>query len=126
MEKIYRIPFESWVLELPAGLQDKKGENEKEVATRELLEETGYRAKKLVRILQGPMNPGQSTDEGIYYFAKDVVFEREPIHEDTEEIKVIKVPILELVEFVEKNSKKMKTDSKILSILPILQKRKLI
>lgn len=126
LEKIYRVPFENWVLELPAGLQDKKGESEKEVAKRELSEETGYRAEKLVRILQGPMNPGQSTDEAIYYFAKDVVFKKEPEHEDTEQIKVIKVSLSKLVDFIGKSSKKMKVDPKILSIIPILKKRKLI
>ncbi len=126
LEKIYRIPFKDWVLELPAGLQDKRGEDEKEVARRELLEETGYKAKNLIRILQGPMNPGQSTDEGIYYFAKDVIFEREPTHEDSEEIEVVKIPLKNLVDFIERESKRMKVDPKILSIVPILKKRKLI
>lgn len=126
LEKIYRVPFKCWVLELPAGLQDKKGENEKEVARRELLEETGFMAKNLSRIIQGPMNPGQSTDEAIYYFAKDVVFEKDPEHEDTEEIEVVEAPIKNLVRFIEKSSEKIKVDPKILSIVPILQKRKLI
>ena len=126
LEKIYRVPFGTWVLELPAGLQDKKGESEKEVARRELLEETGYKAGKLVRILQGPMNSGQSTDEAIYYFTEDVVFEKKPEYEDTEEIEIIKVPVSKLVDFIEMSSKRMKVDSKILSILPILQKRRLI
>jgi len=126
LEKIYRFPFEDYVLELPAGLQDKEGESEIEVAERELLEETGYRARKLIKIFQGPMDPGQSTEEGIYYFAKDVVFEKKPAHEDAEDIKVIKIPVSKLVDFVEKLSKKMKVDSKILSILSILQKKNLI
>lgn len=126
LEKIYRIPLESWVIELPAGLQDRKEESEKEVARRELLEETGYRAEKLTRIFQGPISPGTSKEEAIYYFAKDVIFEKEPEKEDTEEIKIIKVPVKELIDFIERKSKKMKVDSKILSIFPILQKKKLI
>jgi len=46
--------------------------------------------------------------------------------EDSEEIEVIKVPIKKLVDFIERESKKMKVDLKILTILPILEKRKLI
>ena len=126
LEKSYRAPFEDFVLELPAGLQDKKGEKEENVAKRELLEETGYRVKKVIPVLKGPVSPGESTGEISVYFAKDAVFAKDPSTEDTEEIEVLKVPLKKLVGFLEEESKKMKVDVKILSILPILQKRKLI
>lgn len=41
LEKIFRIPLNDYVLELPAGLMDKAGESEQEAVGRELLEETG-------------------------------------------------------------------------------------
>jgi ADP-ribose pyrophosphatase len=142
LEKIYRLPFGEKVLELPAGLHDKKGEKEEEIAKRELLEETGYRAKKVIPIIRGPISPGTTNEEVGCYFAKDVSFVKKPqrdysspaissltsigIPEDTEEIEVIKIPIENLVDFIEEESKKMKVDVKILSILPLLKKRKLI
>lgn len=46
LERIYRLPIDSFDVELPAGLLDKKGETPREAAKRELLEETGYFAKK--------------------------------------------------------------------------------
>jgi len=126
LEKIYRVPFKDWVIELPAGLQDKKGEREEEVARRELLEETGYKAERIIPIIKGPISPGGFAQKVVYYFAKDVTFVKKPVLEDSEEIEVIKVPIKKLVDFVERESKKMKVDLKILTILPILEKRKLI
>ena len=126
LEKVYRVPFEEWILELPAGLQDKKGEKEENAAKRELLEETGYKAKKAIPIFKGPMSPGENSGEIIVYFAEGAVFARKPLLEDVEEIEVLKVPLKKLAGFVEKESKKMKVDVKILSILPILQEKKLI
>ena len=44
LERNWRVPIESFVIQLPAGLRDRLGENEEETARRELLEETGYLA----------------------------------------------------------------------------------
>ena len=128
LEKIFRVPLEDWILELPAGLQDKKGELEIETARRELLEETGYKAEKMIPILRSPVNSATTTEQAVYYFAPDVELAKEkPLaKEDVEEIETVKIPIKELVNYIENQSKKMKVDIRILSILPILQKRGLI
>ena len=62
----YRPPVGKEVIEFPAGLANDHGKKRKEsalsAAKRELLEETGYRAKKWVKILEGPVSSGSSSD----------------------------------------------------------------
>ena len=62
----YRTPVGKSVIEFPAGLmndfQVKKRESLSVSAKRELLEETGYQAKKIVTLLKGPVSSGASSD----------------------------------------------------------------
>jgi len=51
LERQYRHPVRKWLLEIPAGSVDR-GETVLEAARRELMEETGYAAKKW-RVLGG-------------------------------------------------------------------------
>lgn len=46
----YRQPFQSYMLEIPAGKLDLEGETIEEAAQRELREETGLRAERLERL----------------------------------------------------------------------------
>ncbi len=126
LERNYRIPLESYIIELPAGLCDKKDEKEIETARRELLEETGYKAKKLIPILRGPLVPGETNEEISFYFAPDVELTARPSTEDSEEIEVLKVPLNKFVDFILNPPKGAKINATVLSILPILEKKKLI
>jgi len=67
----YRPPVASRVIELPAGLVgDVPGEGSEAFETaarRELLEETGYEAGDMVRLVEGVISPGLS-DEQITFF----------------------------------------------------------
>ncbi len=67
------------VIEFPAGLIDDDvthaGESAEQAASRELLEETGYRAAKLDRLISGPTNTGISRDIVIVFHAKDLTKE---------------------------------------------------
>lgn len=128
IEKVYRVPLESYVLELPAGLVDKKGESETETAKRELLEETGFFAKKLIPVFGSVAAPGLTNSEYLYFFAPDVEFKGKSQTEDTEEIEVLKVPLNKLTGFLlkEYESGRVKVDDKILNLLPVLQFKKLI
>ncbi len=68
----FRIPVKGRVMELPAGLVGDTGnpdEDFKIAANRELLEETGYRAKRLEELLVGPSTAGLSDEIITIYFA---------------------------------------------------------
>lgn len=126
LEKIFRIPANSFVIELPAGMLDKKKETSKKAAQRELLEETGYLAKKLIPITSTLLNPALEKTKLIIFFAPDVEYVGKRKMEDTEEIEVIKVPLGKLVYFLLNPPKGTKSEIKTLGILPILAKKGLI
>jgi ADP-ribose pyrophosphatase len=62
----YRLPVNGEVIEFPAGLMNdgasKRREGAIAAARRELLEETGYLAKKIVKVMAGPAGSGLSAD----------------------------------------------------------------
>jgi ADP-ribose pyrophosphatase len=68
-----RPPMRGPVIELPAGLVgDVPGESVDDwrvVARRELLEETGFRARRMVRVAQGPLSAGFSSESMALYLA---------------------------------------------------------
>jgi len=63
----YRRPVRKNVIEFPAGLVNDHGLKHNEsimtAAKRELFEETGYRAQRIVKILQGPVSSGLTSDQ---------------------------------------------------------------
>jgi ADP-ribose pyrophosphatase len=69
----FRIPVQSQVIELPAGLVgdlEDAGEAVQTAALRELEEETGYRAGRLTTLLTCPSSAGMS-DEMVTIFLAD-------------------------------------------------------
>ena len=63
----YRLPLGKRAIEFPAGLVNdrQRGQGQESVASaakRELLEETGYRAKKIIPWLKGPVSGGLTSD----------------------------------------------------------------
>jgi ADP-ribose pyrophosphatase len=63
----YRYAVDAWLLELPAGTLEA-GEDPRECAARELTEETGYRAGKIVPLGSVYPSPGVLTEE-MHFFA---------------------------------------------------------
>lgn len=120
LEKIHRIALASDVLELPAGLMDREGETEEEVARRELLEETGYVVDVLELLTIAPADPGLSTQELAIYLGDNARKVQEPQLGHSEIIEVVTVPIERIMPYLLENSSKMKIDIKISAILPLL------
>jgi len=62
----YRPPVDKKVIEFPAGLVNDHGHPKIEsfvtAAKRELLEEAGYQAQRIVKLLEGPVSSGSSGD----------------------------------------------------------------
>jgi ADP-ribose pyrophosphatase len=70
-ERQYRHAAQQFLWELPAGRIDK-GEDELTAAKRELLEETGYSAKRWKRILNFYASPGFVAETMSIYLARDL------------------------------------------------------
>jgi ADP-ribose pyrophosphatase len=90
------------MVEYPAGYVDQ-GENPEQAAKRELLEETGYSGKKFSLIGKLMNNPTKSVSNVYIYLVEGVkeMARGKEIHtEDTEEIKVLKLPIRKVLAMV--------------------------
>lgn len=71
------------LLEIPAGTMDKGDESPEECAQRELAEETGYRAGRLVKLFGGYLVPGYADEFMHFFLAFDLV--RAPLPPDEDE-----------------------------------------
>ena len=101
LEKIFRIPCNSYVIELPAGLMDIKGELEETAIRRELLEETGYVVDKVKLVLEGPFDTGLVNDTMAIYLGMNARLLQKPQLEGSEDIEIIKVPAI--IPFLQKH-----------------------
>ena len=88
----FRPPVNSYVIEFPAGLNDK-GDTLEEAARRELLEETGYAADNFIFLAEGPLSSGASGEILTVYLATGLTFRGIGERDETEDIEVLKVPI---------------------------------
>lgn len=96
----FRIPIQKRVIEIPAGIvgdeEEHRGETLAETARRELLEETGYRAGKIDKLLSTPTSAGM-TSEIIHLFqATDLTRETQGGGTGAEDITVHHIPLAEL------------------------------
>jgi ADP-ribose pyrophosphatase len=93
----FRVPLQRRVIELPAGLagdaQSDKQETLIQAAKRELLEETGYEARHMEYLTDGPSSPGLSTEVITFFRAQGLRKVSEGGGEGSENIIVHAVPL---------------------------------
>jgi ADP-ribose pyrophosphatase len=91
----YRPPVNGYVIEFPAGLNDR-GDTLEKAAQRELLEETGYTAREMNFLGEGPLSSGASDEIITVFLAKGLEFQGTGKKDETEDIEVLKIPIQEV------------------------------
>ena len=85
--KQYRLPARRYMWELPAGRVDE-GETPLQAAKRELVEETGYRARKWAKLAEFFPSPGFLAEKMTIYSARDLVQgDAEPMEDERIETK---------------------------------------
>ncbi len=89
----YRVGAEEELLELPAGVLDD-GEDPLEGAMREVREETGLAARKIILLGRGYLAPGYDSEMMYFYLASDLY--PAPLEQDADEfISLVKIPVKE-------------------------------
>lgn len=126
MERQWRAAIESYVIQFPAGLMDIENESSDETARRELLEETGYMANRLVPILTAPTNPVLSPTTAHYYFASDVEYTGGENRDTGEDIDIITVPAESIGKFLLTPPEDTVLDLAVAGIIKIMEEKGLI
>ena len=104
----FRVPLKSYTIEFPAGLIDDD-ESLEQTAERELYEETGYRGT-IKKVLPLSASSAGLTNELVSLAFVDIdasLPENDrplPHPEDTEDISVLRIPLKDLLAFLEEQS----------------------
>ena len=116
----YRVPLGAMSLELPAGLvgDEEEGEEIAAAAIRELEEETGYLAERMVDLGRFHASPGMSSEGFNLLRAEGLTKVGEGGGVETEDIQVHRVKLDDVPAFVEaKRLEGARIDVKILLLL---------
>ena len=114
----WRVPTQSRVIEIPAGLVGDEpefaGESLADCAGRELLEETGYRAGKITELIASPTSAGMTPEITHLFAATELIKEHAGGGVEGENITVHCVPFSESNRFLaQKQAEGMHVDFKI-------------
>ena len=116
----FRVPLGSRCLELPAGLvgDEEEGEEAAAAAIRELEEETGYRADRMIELGRFHASPGMSSEGFTLLRAEGLTKVGEGGGVASEDIIVHRVPLPEVADYVEaKRAEGFAIDVKLLLLL---------
>ncbi len=116
----YRVPLGGMSLELPAGLvgDEEEGEEVAAAAIRELKEETGYRAERMVDLGRFHASPGMSSEGFSLLRAEGLAKVGEGGGVEGEDIQVHRVKLEDVAGFVQfKRREGARIDVKILLLL---------
>jgi len=122
LEKQFRPPLGRDVIELPAGLVDP-GESMETAAKRELIEETGWSAKNLDFLAEGPISTGASTEVLRAFLCTGLEHVGKNGGDDNEIIEVIEVPLSKALDFLRNaQTKGTLVDLKVYGLIELAKK----
>jgi ADP-ribose pyrophosphatase len=105
----FRIPMQARVIEIPAGIvgdeEEHRGEPLATTAARELLEETGYRAGTITKLMDTPTSAGMTSELIHLFHATGLVREHAGGGVGAEDIIVHHVPLAHLREWLQEQEK---------------------
>jgi ADP-ribose pyrophosphatase len=116
----WRAPLQGRCLELPAGLvgDEQEGEAVEAAAIRELEEETGYRAARMVDLGRFHASPGMSSEGFTLLRAEGLTKVGEGGGVEGEDIVVHRVPLADVPDFIaRKRAEGLAMDAKLLLLL---------
>jgi ADP-ribose pyrophosphatase len=98
----FRIPVHACTIELPAGITGDTGtsESDAEAAKRELLEETGFEAKKIEALTTGPASSGLTSETVTLFLASDLRRVHAGGGIEHEKITVHEIPLTEVAHWL--------------------------
>lgn len=118
LERQYRRAVDQWMVEAPAGGMNP-GEDPEQAARRELLEETGFSARKLEHLASFYVSPGFCTELMHVYLATGLTAGRATPEED-EHIQVQALPLAQALQMVQRGEI---LDGKTIVALLLAEKR---
>jgi ADP-ribose pyrophosphatase len=104
----HRAAVHNQVIELPAGMvgdtDDRRDESLADAAARELTEETGYEARDVVPLAEGPIAVGMSNEIVSFFHARGLTRVGPGGGVESEQITVHTVPLRELMPFLKERA----------------------
>jgi ADP-ribose pyrophosphatase len=97
--KQYRAAVKKHLLEIPAGSLEDSEESPTVCAQRELAEETGFKAKALLKLFEGYLLPGYC-NEYMYFFLAQDIFSAPLTPDEDEFIEIIPTPFSQAQELL--------------------------
>lgn len=99
MVRQYRHGSKMITLEIPGGLVEY-GDTPEKAALRELMEETGYEAKEIIKIGEVNPNPALFNNRCHTFLARGLKKVSDPKPDQTEDIEVVLIPVSEIPELI--------------------------